>query len=76
MCVSYIEGMYICTCVFPMWRGGICTYVSDLESCMFPNWKVVCTQVCYTYRMVYMCVCVSNMEDVTYFECITKFNTP
>ena len=54
---------------------GICTYVSNLESCMFPSYKVVCMCVLYhndIYWIVYMCVCVSNMEDVTYFEYITK----
>ena len=39
---------------------GICTYVSDLESCMFHSYKVVCTCVCYTYWIVYMCVCGSR----------------
>ena len=55
VCVSYLEdGIYMY--VFHMWRGGVCTYVFYLESCMcFLTRSYMHTCVLYLYNV---CMCI------------------
>ena len=50
--------MYISTCVFPMWRGGICTYVFYLESCV--SLLEGCMHTCVIPIGWYICTVVSR----------------
>ena len=53
-------------CAFHMWRGGVCTYVFYLESCMCFLTRRLYARVCYTYIMF---VCVSMQHDIDTYVC-------